>query len=232
MSESVIHPPKTIDEWLDKVFFEGWWLKENLNYLPKGDDKYQKQFEFDCVKMVEHYTISINEHLEDKVLWLDIINDVIPDTDIEIDYFINNNYAYALIFKSIHNSNKEEIEKKIEESKDRILQDAKNAMKASLANIDLLKDYDDPRASDVAKFGTNKLKSYIIRNKYNQSEYRQKRNQEIVDKYYRSRNHRPVTDTYENIAKDYPELSSAGVKKIIFSHDAPTPTEIKNKTKQ
>ncbi len=86
------------------------------------------------------------------------------------------------------------------------------------------------KISDHAREIVNMYESLIVRKKYKtseQSEYRQKRNQEIVDKAYESG--RGDMEFYEEVAEDYPELGAAGVKKVIFSHDAPTPTKLQKK---
>ena len=86
--------------------------------------------------------------------------------------------------------------------------------------------------SNYARKMKSNAQEFIIKKVYKKretNEYYIKRNQEIVDKNYDRKNERPVDKVYADIAKDYNELSAEGVKKVIYDHDAPTPTKLKSK---
>ena len=97
------------------------------------------------------------------------------------------------------------------------------------------KEYGQKNKSDFAKDIIEILEGYVIRKDTKptgKSERTIKRNQKIIDECYRLEKEGLKSKiVYERIANNYPELSEHSIKKIRFSHDSPSPTELKPKKK-
>ena len=230
-----------ISKAVDVIFIDGWDKKENLKYLADEDvAEYEKHYSDDCLDNYKNIRLAmklfrISEN------WKPFLDYVMPTEEKQMDYFIHNNPPIQLIIMSLNNRALVRWKEEKENIKNILYDIQKKDAEKLVSSMKLMQESKeqvesgDSKFNDLMKSVEGQLKKVVHRKIYKKqdtSEYFIVRNQEIVDKNYRHRNHRPVTKTYEIIAKDYPELSPAGVKKIIFSHDAPTPTEIKNKTKQ
>lgn len=228
-------------EYFGEIFYDGWDEKENLKYLADQDVAgYEKHYSSDCLENYKEMKLAmklfrISEN------WKSFLDYVMPTEEKQLDYFIHNNPPIQLIIMSLNNRALVRWKEEKENIKNILYDIQKKDAEKLVSSMKLMQESKeqvesgDSKFNDLMKSIEGQLKKVVHRKIYKKqdtSEYFIVRNQEIVDKNYRHRNHRPVTETYEIIAKDYPELSPAGVKKIIFSHDAPTPTEIKNKTKQ
>ena len=83
----------------------------------------------------------------------------------------------------------------------------------------------DAPIEDLTNQMVKDIDPYIKKEK-NPKIYREKRNQEIIDKADARRGQTPVSKVYEDIADDYLEISHHQVKKIVQAGDS-TPSRLK-----
>lgn len=113
------------------VFFDGWDDPSKLNYLPKDKiESYEKVHSIDHFEYFKWIFMSLELYKIESNWFKDIFLPVLPTTDKEIEYFIENNYSYRFLsmVASTHISEeykkrkkkKKEIQKRIERTQIKI----------------------------------------------------------------------------------------------------------------
>ena len=180
----------------EKIFYDGWNDSNCLDYLAQDDiDSYEKFYSFDCRKMC----IRFFRHMEKYDIhtdWLhDVIYPILPTTDKEIDYFLSHNNTWAIIINSCRVSVDEhqktrlkEIEEEQQQIRDEVAQEIQNRMDWINEHMGLLKEWEDPRANELARESIDMIAPFIKKNPKHQKKTRNplivQRNEDIRKEYY------------------------------------------------
>ena len=256
MEKDKAHEKRRV-EFIHKTYFQdGWNNPSNLNYLQKENaDDYEKTFSFDCIEMIADIINGFRKHCVDTWVkredgvekrmpcdgeeeaieyWINALCSVLPYDDKAIDYFVTHNPTYALILCWMKNSIQDAIHDKMqfheilrEQCVMEMQMRLEDEHKRIVEEMKTLEEWNMPIES-VANTMMKDLKSFVNIEK-NPKVYKAKRNQEIVDKAYARKGEGNQPQVYKDIADDYLEISHHMVKKIVFSHDAPTPTKLQTK---
>jgi len=172
---------ENVDEKIDEWFFDGFHDPKNLKYLHKDEiEGYKKFFDWDCY---EYFRVQFDmmEQNNVKVEWIPIMMKVFPTTDKEIDYFLHNNEAYALMTHLLQPILKLEFTNRIYKE---VEHDAK-MLERKLAILDRLK---ETRKMGVFNRLSKIIAPFIKKNPKYQKKKRNplivKRNENIRKEYY------------------------------------------------
>ena len=216
------------------IFYQGWNDVEQLNYLNEEDrDTYEKHFTFDCFEHLKE----IFKYLEDHDLFQDFIKpdvyNCVPTGDKEIDYFIRNNYTWAIILNSCRVSvyehqkkqndiKREEINQKLQNIRDEVAEEIKKKLDWVKEHMELLKEWEDPRHNQLARESISMVKPFLLKMKTKNTGSNPKRVQrdndiraeyDVLLKKYHD-NHELVR---EELSEKYPPLKPSSIKAIKYS---------------
>jgi len=228
----------------NKIFHQSWNDVEQLNYLPEEDrDTYEKHFSFDCFV----HLLEIFKYLEEHDLYQDFIKqyvyECVPNEDKEIDYFIRNNYNWAIILNSCRVSVYEhkrkqndikmaEIQQEIQNIRTECADEVKEKLDWVREHLGLLKEWGDPRHNELARESIDLAQPYLLKkdtkptgsdpkNIERNAEIRQKVDALVGTLIEVNGVKIEVTHTmaFKSLTEEYPKLLEGSIKKIYYAYD-------------
>lgn len=213
------------------VFFDGWNDPSKLNYLPKDKiESYEKVHSMDYFEYFKQMFVHLEEFKVPASDWFrELLFPVLPTTDKEIEYFINNNYTYEFLRHISHTAVKGAIRDKIKEAEAKIERVKQLAFEQTQKDFEKykeglvwLKEQGYNPANDFAKIGMKELGDIIVRDKRRpkgSSNETIKRDDDIRAKYVEMESkgltHKHIQKT---LGEEYGKKPST-IKKIYYKYD-------------
>ena len=219
-----------------KFFGKGWNNQSNFKYLPK-DIKWKNKYSFACPKMIDHYReVSAKYDLNAFISFMD--SDTIPTDELELDYFIHHNiniqFCFAFIGETLKRINEEIVDNTYEELeilRNEVYKNISEKFEKNKKNIALLQNWEDPKASDLAKQEIKELQDYIISTSKKKGKTYLSKSDKILLEDLQPYYNRDIEDKsdlwfygithedfFRDLAKKYGK-SKDGIKKFAQRHD-------------